>query len=392
MNRELTDLEKSIISNINKRFGKDNPLIQLGEDSEYGRVKSFVDTGIYSLNWLISGRLDGGYPVGRITEIDGDPGTGKSLLCEMAMADPSLDLIIYLDTEAAMNVEFLKFLGVNPSKVLYMPIDTVEQINIAAQEILDTIVMNKTNKKVLMIIDSIALATTEKEIDPDSGQDMGYKARLLRGFFRVYARKIEKHNIALLITNHYTQKIGVMYGSNKTTTGGTALSYAASVRLDLKVSDIDIDKKIESIGASAVTIRAKTEKNRIFSPKRSIKFVLDFDKGVDRYSGLFQILLDFGLAEKAGAWCKLPSWDKEKKFYLKDFSQIIKENNLLPHIQSLLDSIKGIDFSSEIEEISFIDEDIKKLNNKEARSQKREKLKSSIENVIENFKSNQEEE
>ncbi|MEM4271182.1 MAG: hypothetical protein QXO70_03765, partial [Candidatus Pacearchaeota archaeon] len=297
-------------------------------------------------------------------------------------------LIIYLDTEAAMNIEFLKFLGVDPNKVLYMPIDTVEQISVAAQEILDTIVMNRTNKKVLMVIDSIALASTEKEVDPDGGQDMGYKARLLRSFFRVYARKIEKHNIALLVTNHYTQKIGVTYGNNKVTTGGTALPYAASVRLDLKVSDIEIDKKIESIGASAVTIRAKTEKNRIFSPKRSIRFVLDFDKGVDRFSGLFQILLDFGLAEKNGAWCKLPSWDKEKKFYLKEFSQLVKENNLLPHIQELLDTIKNKDFSLEIEEIVANDsEDVvdEIETKKEKRREKREKLKESVDNVIKSF-------
>lgn len=385
MTRELSELEKSLLSNINKKFGSDNPMMQLGEDSELGRIKDYVDTGNLAMNWLISGKLEGGYPVGRITEMDGDPGTGKSLLCEMAMVDPSIDLIVYFDTEAAMNIDFLKFLGVNPDKILYMPIDTVEQINNAAQEVLDTIVMNKSNKKVLMVIDSIALASTEKELDPDAGSDMGNKAKLLRSFFRVYARKIEKHNIALLVTNHYTQKIGVMYGSNKTTTGGTALPYAASVRLDLKIAETQIDKKLETLGASAVTIKAKTEKNRVFSPKRTVRFVLDFERGVDRHSGLFQILVDLGLAEKNGAWCKLPQWDPERKFYAKDFPDLIKENNLLPMIQGMLDDLRHKDLDEDIEGMAMeaSAETYDPEDKKEKKKDKKQKLASAVEQSTE---------
>lgn len=337
MDRELSVLEKSLIQNINKKFGKDNPMTQLSKDSAYGRPRGWIDTGIYSLNWIISGNINGGWPVGRISELDGDPSTGKSLLCEMAMRDPTVDLIIYFDTEAAMNIEFLKFLGVDISKVLYQPIDTVEQLQETCAEVLNTIVTNKLiNKKVLMIIDSVALASTEKEMDPEKGTDMGNKAKKLREFFRVYARKIEKYNVALLVTNHYTQKIGVMYGSNKVTTGGTALPYAASVRIDLKVQELDIDKKLEAIGASSVTLRATTMKNRNFSPRRRVFFVLDFEKGVHRYSGLFQILKDLGIAKQAGAWCMLPKWNEEKKFYAKDFPALVEENKMQDLIQELL--------------------------------------------------------
>lgn len=388
VNRELSKLEQSLLNNINKKFGEDNPMMQLSDDSELGKIRGFVDTGNLAMNWLISGKLEGGYPLGRITELDGDPSTGKSLLCEMAMADPTVDLIVYFDTEAAMNIEFLKFLGVNPEKVLYMPIDTVEQLQEAAQEVLDTIVMNKSNRKVLMIIDSIALATTNKEKDPNAGKDMGNKAQLLRSFFRVYARKMEKHNIALMATNHYTQKIGVMYGSNKTTTGGTALPYAASVRLDLKISDTEIDKKLETLGASAVTIKIKTEKNRVFSPKRTVRVVLDFERGVDRYSGLFQILLDLGLAEKNGAWCKVPQWDPEKKFYAKEFPGIIKENNLLPMIQEMLDGMrrKEIDEEIDIEEVSIEGSKKKEaefddIAKKENKKKQKEKMQETMEEV-----------
>lgn len=170
MAKDLSVLETSLLKNINKRFGEDNPMVQLTDDGEWGKPRGFISTGVYSLNWLISGDLNGGYPVGRITEMDGDPGTGKSLLCEIAMKDPTIDLIIYLDTEAAMNIEFVKFLGVDPEKILYQPIDTVEQIQDVAEEVLNTIVMNKQqHKKILMIIDSIALASTEKEMDPEGG-------------------------------------------------------------------------------------------------------------------------------------------------------------------------------------------------------------------------------
>jgi recombination protein RecA len=343
MTRELTALEQSLMKNINKKFRdsyKDDApeMVQLGENTDRGKISEYVDTSVYSLNWLISGKLQGGYPVGRITELDGDPSTGKSLLCEVAMKDPTIDLIIYLDTEMGMNIEFLQFLSVDPNKILYQPIDTVEQIQDACQEILDTVIMNnKSNKKILLVIDSIALASTTKEMDPSGGSDMGYKARMLRKFFRVYARKIERYNIALLVTNHYTQNIGVMYGPSKTTTGGTALPYAASVRLDLKVVDLELDKKLETLGASAVTIKATTVKNRCFSPKRKITFVLDFERGVNRYSGLFQILLHLGLAEKNGAWCSFPAWSTDEKFYAKDFASLVEENDLLPLIQSEMD-------------------------------------------------------
>ena len=173
MSKELSILEQSLLENINKKFGKDNPMVRLS-DSDYGEPRGWVDTGILALNWLISGKFDGGYPVGRITELDGDPGTGKSLLCQMAMADPTNELIIYFDTEAALSKDFMTFLGVDPSKVLYEPIDTIEQITEISQEVLNTIIMNKqTNKKVLMIIDSIALASTEKEMDPEKGCYVG---------------------------------------------------------------------------------------------------------------------------------------------------------------------------------------------------------------------------
>jgi recombination protein RecA len=337
MDRELSVLEKSLMQNINKQFGDDNPMIQLKNDAEYGKPRGWVDTGIYALNWIISGDINGGWPVGRIAELDGDPGTGKSLLCEMAMRDPTIDLIIYFDTEAAMNTDFLTFLGVDIEKVLYQPIDTVEQLQAVCSEVLNTIIANKqTNKKILMIIDSIALASTEKEMDPEKGSDMGYKARKLREFFRVYARKIERYNVALLVTNHYTQVIGKMYGPSKTTTGGTALPYAASVRIDLKIEELDVDKKLEAVGASSVTLRATTMKNRCFSPRRRIFFVLDFERGVHRYSGLLKVLENLGVATKNKGWYSLPSWDPDKSFYAKDFPDLVEQNKLQDLVQSLL--------------------------------------------------------
>jgi len=341
------------MENINKEFGEDNPMIQLGEDSEYGKPRGWVDTGIYALNWIISGDINGGWPGGRISELDGDPGTGKSLLCNMSMKDPTIDLIIYFDTEAAMNTDFLNFLGVDVEKVLYQPIDTVEQLQKVCSEVLTTIIANKQkNKKILMIVDSIALASTEKEMDPEKGQDMGNKAKKLREFFRVYARKIEKYNIAMLVTNHYTQKIGVMYGSNKVTTGGTALPYAASVRIDLKIEELDIDKKMEAVGASSVTLRATTMKNRCFSPRRRIFFVLDFERGVHRYSGLLKILENLGCATKSGGWYTLPAWNTEKKFYAKDFPQMVEDNNLQDTVNKLLLDAVRRDDDEALEEVA----------------------------------------
>ncbi len=366
MDKELSVLEKSLIKNINKKFGENNEMVQLGENCDYGKPRGWIDTGIYSLNWIISGDINGGFPVGRITELDGDPGTGKSLLCAMAMKDPTVDLIIYFDTEAAMNTGFLDFLGVDSSKILYQPIDTIEQLTEICNEVLTTIIANKTaNKKILMIIDSIAMASTEKEIDPTKGSDMGYKAREIRKFFRVYSRKIERYNIGLIVTNHYTSKIGITYGPSKVTTGGTGLVYASSVRIDLKVQELEIDKKLEAVGASSVTLRATTMKNRCFSPRRRIFFVLDFEKGVHRYSGLLMILQNLGLATKTGGWFAIPEWDPERKFYAKDFPQIVEENKLQDLINNLLakavkrDDIESIEMDATME-VEAIEEALEK--------------------------------
>jgi recombination protein RecA len=165
-----------------------------------------------------------------------------------------------------------------------------------------------------------------------------YKAREIRKFFRVYSRKIEKYNVGVLITNHYTATIGQMYGPKKTTTGGTGLRYAASVAMDLKIEELEIDKKIESLGASSVTIKATTTKNRCFSPRRKIDFILDFEKGVNRYSGLLKVLLDYDIVQKSGGWYSskaiFPNGDK---FYAKDFPKLVEENNLISSIQTYLE-------------------------------------------------------
>jgi recombination protein RecA len=375
MDRELSVLEKSLMENINKQFGDDNPMVQLKKDGDFGKPRGWVDTGIYSLNWIISGDINGGWPVGRISELDGDPGTGKSLLCEMAMRDPTIDLIIYFDTEAAMNTDFLNFLGVDITKVLYQPIDTVEQLQTVCQEVLETMIANKqSKKKILMVIDSIALASTEKEMDPEKGSDMGFKARKLREFFRVYARKIEKYNIALLVTNHYTQKIGVMYGPSKTTTGGTALPYAASVRIDLKVEELEVDKKLEAIGASSVTLRATTMKNRCFSPRRRVFFVLDFERGVHRYSGLLKVLENLGVATKNKGWYTLPAWNPDKSFYAKDFPQLVEENKLQNTVNKLLlDAARKDDESEDIKLETEVMEEVAEKEKKEEAGKKKRK-------------------
>lgn len=367
--KELSVLEKSLLENINKKFGKDNPMMRLS-DSEYGKINGWVDTGIYSLNWLISGKFNGGYPVGRITELDGDPGTGKSLLCQMAIADPTIDLTVYFDTESALNEDFLNFLKVDSSKILYEPIDTIEQLQQICEEVLNTIIANKQgSKKILILIDSIAMASTEKEMDPDSGADMGYKAREIRKFFRKYSRKIEKYNIALIVTNHYTQKIGVMFGNPKTTTGGTGLPYAASVRVGLTIAETEMaNKKLEALGASSVTLKAKTEKNRCFSPKRKATFVLDFTKGVNRYSGLFQILKDYGVVQKTGSRYVIQGAFNSESFYKKDFEKLLDDNKeeQLSIIEALLsERVANVDPIAQAEAEDEAIEESEEIENKE---------------------------
>lgn len=308
---DFDEINLKIQNAINELLKKDNNNICVEFLNDDTTVKEFIDSGFLSLNYIMSGRLDGGYPVGRITEISGDPSSGKTLLSTIAAISSlkSGRIVYYLDSEQAYDVSFAKLvartMGQDPDivkKINYIQIDKVEEFTQVTTKIVDAFEKNKINVGATIILDSIAFLSTEKEyndvMDGENKVDMT-KAKELRKFFRVLKNKISHLNIAMICTNQLTYNIGVMYGDNKTTTGGTAVPFAASVRLRLnakKLSDGNDAKKI--VGLS---IRAKTTKSRLTVPYKETEIDIFFNGKFSNRSGLFDTLYSQGIIKQSGA-------------------------------------------------------------------------------------------
>lgn len=161
-------LKSDLISQFNKQF-PDSPLEQMNE-SALADVPGWMTTGNYALNWIISKDMYKGLPMGRVILFTGDPGSGKSMIAMSMMKEPTIDLIVYMDSEGGgVTEDFAKFLGIDTSKILYTPIDTIEDLISRMEKVIDIIEKNKSAKNVLMVIDSISMLTTEREKDPNGG-------------------------------------------------------------------------------------------------------------------------------------------------------------------------------------------------------------------------------
>lgn len=217
----------------------------------------------------------------------------NSMIALSMMREPSIDLIVYFDSEGGgISNDFAEFLGIDASKILYQPMNTIEELKLKMGLVIDIIEKNKSKKNVLMIIDSISMLTTERELDEKGGMDMGNKSKLTREFFRSYIRKMQKMNIACVMTAHLTSTIGG-YGPSKEVAGGTILQYApsAEVRFAKVNAESEIDKS--ALGATMIKIRAEMVKSRFGTLGKRVKFDLDMERGLDPYAGLFDILRDY---------------------------------------------------------------------------------------------------
>lgn len=324
----LDKLKKDLISQFNKDF-PDSPLEQMDE-SAMADVPGWMTTGNYALNWVISKDMNKGLPMGRVILFTGDPGSGKSMIALSMMREPTIDLIVYMDSEGGgVTSDFAKFLGIDASKILYTPIDTVEDLIKRMEKVIDTIEKNKSTKNVLMVIDSISMLSTEREKDPKGGADMGAKAKLTRQFFRTYARKMQKLNIACVMTAHLTENIGG-YGPTKTVAGGTIMGYMPSIEVRFTRVNAETEVEQSAVGASLIKIRADIIKSRFGTYGKRVKFDLDMEKGLDEFAGLGDILKDYGfmipaaadidkqieeknVPKKSSGWWMFKPWTEDEK-------------------------------------------------------------------------------
>ena len=326
------ELAGVLADTINKQF-KDMKVAYFldGTDTTPTDIKDFVSTGSTMLDLAISNKPDGGIAVGRITELNGLESSGKSLIGAHILAETQMKggVAVYIDTETAVSTEFLESIGVDVQSMLYLHLETVEDIFSAIEEIVAKVRESDKDRLVTILVDSLAAATTKVELEAEFDKD-GWatsKAIILSKAMRKITQMIGKHNVALVFTNQLRQKLGVMFGDPWTTSGGKALPFHASTRIRLKNLGQIKDTKKNTIGMKC---RAQIVKNRLGPPLRHADYSMYFDRGIDNYGGWLTVMKAHKLVKSGGAWYTLVDQNgDEHKFLSKDWEELVTKNDEL---------------------------------------------------------------
>ena len=301
------------IGQIEKDHGK-GALMKLGEGATYPDIEA-VSTGSLTLDAALG---IGGLPKGRVIEIYGPESSGKTTLALQVIAETQKQggSAAFIDAEHALDPKYAENLGVNIDDLLFSQPDSGEQ----ALEITDTLVRSGAINT--LVIDSVAALTPKAEIDGDMGDShMGLQARLMSQALRKLSANIKKSNTLVIFINQIRMKIGVMFGSPETTTGGNALKFYSSVRLDIR--RIGAIKKGDEIVGNET--RVKVVKNKVSPPFRIAEFDILYGEGVSIESELIDLGVKYNILDKSGAWY---SYGKDRIGQGKDNSRIFLRDNI----------------------------------------------------------------
>ena len=278
------------LSQIERAFGKGS-IMRLGKNEKSVEIET-VSTGSLGLDIALG---VGGLPRGRVIEIYGPESSGKTTLAlhTVAEAQKKGGVCAFIDAEHALDPIYAKKLGVNLEDLLISQPDTGEQ----ALEICDTLV--RSGAIDVLVVDSVAALVPRAEIEGEMGDvQPGLQARLMSQALRKLTASISRSNCMVIFINQIRMKIGVMYGSPETTTGGNALKFYASVRLDIRRSG-SIKEKEEVVGN---TTRVKVVKNKVAPPFKQVEFDIMYGEGVSKMGELVDLGVKAGIVEKSGAW------------------------------------------------------------------------------------------
>ena len=278
------------LSQIERQFGKGS-VMRMGDEGAIPNIES-VSTG--SLNLDIALGI-GGLPKGRVVEIYGPESSGKTTLTLHVIAEMQKigGTAAFIDAEHALDPSYARKLGVNTDDLLISQPDTGEQ----ALEITDMLV--RSGSVDIVVIDSVAALTPKAEIEGEMGAShMGLQARLMSQALRKLTSNIKRTNTMVIFINQLRMKIGVMFGNPETTTGGNALKFYASVRLDIR--RIGAIKKGDEILGNET--RVKVLKNKVAPPFKKAEFQILYNQGISRESEIIDLGVELGFVEKAGAW------------------------------------------------------------------------------------------
>jgi recombination protein RecA len=289
-NKEKLKALEMAISQIEKNFGKGS-IMRLGEEGAVEGIQA-IPTGSLTLD-IATGI--GGLPRGRIVEIYGPESSGKTTLALNAVAQAQAQggTAAFIDAEHALDVNYAKKIGVKIEDLLISQPDTGEQ----ALEVAEYLV--RSGALDIIVVDSVAALVPKAEIEGDMGDSLpGLQARLMSQAMRKLTASISKSNTTIIFINQIRMKIGVMFGNPETTTGGNALKFYASMRLDIRRIE-NIKENQEIIGGR---VRVKVVKNKLSPPFKQAEFDIYFNHGVSREGEIVDLGAERGIIEKSGAW------------------------------------------------------------------------------------------
>ena len=301
----------SVILQLEKQFGKGS-VIKM--DQNFNNDIEVIPTGCLTIDKALG---VGGIPRGRIVEIYGPESSGKTTvaLTVVSQCQKMGGTCAYIDAEHALDPNYAENLGVNISELYVSQPDTGEQ----GLEICEALV--RSGAIDLVVIDSVAALTPKAEIDGDMGDShIGLQARLMSQALRKLAGAINKSKTVLIFINQLREKVGVMFGSPETTTGGKALKFYSSIRLDVRKTDT-IKVGDEVVGNKT---KIKVVKNKLAPPFKTAEFEIMFGKGISKVGALIEIAVEYNIIEKSGAWF---SYNGEKIGQGKENAKNFLENN-----------------------------------------------------------------
>jgi recombination protein RecA len=321
------------IASVQKEFG-DGAIMRLKDGEKIGGDVPVVPSGSLGLDIALG---IGGYPRGRIVEIYGPESSGKTTLTLHAIASVQRagGVAAFIDAEHALDVTYAKKLGVKTDELLISQPDYGEQ----ALEIADMLV--RSGAVDLVVIDSVAALVPKAEIEGDMGDShVGLQARLMSQALRKVTGSVSRSQCMIFFTNQIRMKIGVMFGSPETTTGGNALKFYASVRLDVR--RIGAIKEAGAEGKDPTVVgnrtRVKVVKNKLAAPFREVEFDILYGHGVSRSGEILDLAVDAGIVQKSGAWFsidgeRIGQGRDNSRLYLEQHAPLIEklEQKVLAH-------------------------------------------------------------
>ena len=326
----MSDFLKDIIKETGNEYAS-----LVSDGVEAGDVDTFIDTGSYIFNALLSGSIYGGLPANKITALAGESATGKTFFL-MGIVKNFLDSnpdagVIYFESESAITKQMVVDRGIDPERMVILPVTTVQEFRTQSLKVLDSYLIKSDKRPMLMCLDSLGMLSTTKEVEDTSEgketRDMT-RAQVLKAAFRVLTLKLGKAKIPMVITNHTYDVVGSMFPT-KEMGGGSGLKYAAS-------SIVYLSKKKEKDGTEVIgnIIHCKNHKSRLTQENKMVDVRLTYNRGLDKYYGLLDLALKYNMFKQVSTRIELPDGTKQyaktinndpEKYFTKDIMDLLDE-------------------------------------------------------------------